>query len=255
MHRSDFRHQNLTFSYLDSGGPGPILIALHGHWMEGATFTPLASALLPHWRLIALDQRGHGYTSHAESYTRTDYVGDVKALYEHLGITEAVMLGHSLGGVNAYQFAAQHQERVRGLIIEEIGAENAVETPFVLQWGGVFPTREALADAIGLRFSPYLVQSFRETPEGWKLAFDPREVVTSQRLLNGDHWKDWLATTCPALLIRGAQSRVTTAEHLEVMAARRPHTTLVTFDGGHVVHADDPAGFADVVNHFLNELR
>lgn len=47
-----------------------MLIALHAHWMEGSTYLPLAGALYPEWRLVALDQRGHGYSGHAQTYSR-----------------------------------------------------------------------------------------------------------------------------------------------------------------------------------------
>ncbi len=254
MNRQQFQHDGLTFSYLDAGGPGRPLVALHSHWLEGATYVPLAAALAPEWRVIALDQRGHGYSDHAPSYTREDYIGDVAALFSRLGLDDAVLLGNSLGGVNAYQFAARYPDRVRALIVEDIGAEVSEDTSFVLAWVGTFPTREALAERIGSRFLPYLEESFRQTPQGWRLAFDPHDMVVSQRHVNGDHWDDWLATTCPALLIRGEESRLTRPAHLEQMATRRPNTRLQTLQGGHIIHVDNPAGFTEAVQAFLREL-
>jgi len=254
MERSQFHHSDLTFSYLDAGSGGQPLLALHAHWMEAKTFAPLAAALAPEWRVIALDQRGHGYSDHAPTYTRENYVGDVAALYTHLGIERAVVLGNSLGGVNAYQFAARHPERVRALIIEDIGAVDNNDLPFVLTWSGTWESREALADRLGPRFLPYLEDSIRQVPGGWTLAFDPQDMMASQRSINGDHWADWLATECPALLIRGLESRATTAAHCQEMAARRSHTRLVELDGGHVVHFDNPVGFAETVREFLRGI-
>jgi esterase len=254
MDRREFQHDGLQFSYLDSGGAGKVLIALHAHLMEGATFAPLAGALTPAWRVIALDQRGHGYSDHAKSYTRDDYLHDLEAFFRHLGIHEAVLLGNSLGGVNAYQFAARHPEKVRGLIIEDIGAEVRDDVSFVLAWEGTFATREALAERIGARFVPYFQDSFRSTPEGWRMAFDPGDIVESQRQMCGDHWQDWLDSSCPALLLRGQDSPVTTQAAIEQMAARRPNTTLVTLDGGHVLHFDNPLAFNEVVQTFLTAL-
>ncbi|MHB8254265.1 MAG: alpha/beta fold hydrolase [Acidiferrobacter sp.] len=230
------------------------MVALHALWMEAVTYTPLAFALTPQWRVIALDQRGHGYSDHAENYTREGYLGDLAALFAHLRIDQAVLLGNSLGGVNAYQFAARYPERVRALIIEDIGAEVAADAAFTLPWGGIFPNHEALAERVGARLLPYLRDSFRQTSNGWQLAFDPREMVASQLHLNGDHWGDWLATSCSALLIRGQGSRITTAEHIQEMARRRPHTDLVTLTGGHVVHFDNPEGFTACVRTFLGHL-
>lgn len=79
-------------------------------------------------------------------------------------------------------------------------------------------------------------------------------MVASQVQLNGDHWDDWLASKCPALLIRGRDSINMTATQFEEMAARRPITTMVTLNSGHMVHADDPAGFVQAVRTFLTCL-
>lgn len=257
LKRHYFQSGGLTLSYLDAGGDGPVLVALPAHWMEAVTYAPLAAALAPEWRVVALDQRGHGYSDHASTeggYTREAYIDDLMALFTHVGLETAVVLGNSLGGVNAYQFAARHPERASALIIEDIGVVMDDDTSFALSWGGVFPTRAALVDRVGPQFLPYLEDAFRETPAGWELAFDPRDTVASQIQLNGDHWADWLATDCPALLIRGRESRLTTAEIIEQMAARRPNTSVVTLDGGHVLHVDNPIGFTDAVRTFLQSL-
>ncbi len=252
MHRSSFHHDGLALSYLDSGGERPAIIALHAHWMEGASFRPLAEALAPEWRLVALDQRGHGYSDHAASYSRDSYLGDMEALFHHLSLQQAVLLGNSLGGVNAYQFAARSPERVRALVIEDIGVEIPGDLPPMQGWEGTFASREELAAQVGSRMSPYLRDSFRKTTSGnWKLAFNPHDMILSESALGGDHWSDWVATDCPALLIRGADSRVTTAAHLEQMTTRRPNTQLCTLPGGHVVHQDSPDAFAAAVRSFL----
>ncbi|MGP8173954.1 MAG: alpha/beta fold hydrolase [Terracidiphilus sp.] len=156
VERQKFQRGSLTFSYLDSGGNGHVLMTLHAHLMEGATFVPLATALAPGWRVIALDQRGHGFSSHAPTYTRADYLGDLAALFAHLGFERAVLLGNSLGGVNAYQFAALHPARVSALIIEDVGAVVSDDISFILPWEGTFATREDLVNQIGARFAPIL---------------------------------------------------------------------------------------------------
>lgn len=254
MQRQSFEHNGLKFSYLDSGGNGPSVIALHAHWMEGATYTQLAEALAPTWRVVALDQRGHGYSDHAPTYTREDYLNDLQMLYAHLGIKQAVLVGNSLGGVNAYQFAARYPEQVRGFVVEDVGAEVEGDLSFILKWAGTFKTRKELEERIGERLLPYLLDSFRQTPEGWRLVFDVNEMIVSQNNLNGDHWKDWLSSACPALLVRGSESRISKTGHFEEMAARRPNTQLKIFKAGHVVHQDLPEEFAQAVRVFLQSL-
>ncbi|MFL6305213.1 MAG: alpha/beta fold hydrolase [Candidatus Sulfotelmatobacter sp.] len=255
MQRHAFQHDGLTISWLDAGGDGRPLIALHAHWMEALTFARLAESLAPDWRLVALDQRGHGHSSHAASYTREDYLGDLEALFAELDPTgPVVLLGNSLGGINALQFAAGHPQCVSALVVEDIGVEVSTDIGFVRAWSGTFPTREALAERVGARMLPYLESSFRLTPEGWRLAFDPEDMVQSQEALKGNYWDEWLATQCPALVIRGRDSRVTAQEEIEAMVSRRPNTTLLILDGGHVVHQDSPVLFVEGLRQFLRTL-
>jgi esterase len=81
----------------------------------------------------------------------------------------------------------------------------------------------------------------------WHLAFDPHDMIVSQNHLNGDHWDDWLASACPALVIRGEGSRLTAPGLMEEMVGRRLNASLRTLRGGHVVHADNAIEFCKAV--------
>ncbi|MET8424689.1 hypothetical protein [Nocardia sp. NPDC004860] len=81
----------------------------------------------------------------------------------------------------------------------------------------------------------------------------PLDIVASEDLVHGDHWSDWIAGTCPALLVRAAHG-VIPADMAAAMRYRRPGTRMVELDADHVVYANDPAGFADAVNEFLSSL-
>ncbi|MFJ6723207.1 alpha/beta fold hydrolase [Streptomyces sp. NPDC091259] len=242
-----------SLSYLDFGGPGRPLLALHGHFNEGRTFTKLAQALAPDWRVVAPDQRGHGFSDRAADFSRDGYVNDAAALIAHLGLTQVVVLGHSLGGVNAYQLAARYPRLVSALIVEDIGAEIDDDLSFCLTWPHRVPTRTALVERLGPSVR-YLTDAIREFPDGWGLAFRPQDMVTSVGRVNGNHWEDWLSSDCPALLIHGTRSDTLTARHAEAMAARRPNTRLAELATGHTVHETDPSGFARTVRAFLDSL-
>ncbi len=255
MERRTFSRDGLRFSYLDSGGKGRPLVALHAHIMEATHLC--ASGRAPRARVASSSHSTNVATDTPTTPPATPAPTTCKtskpsSITSHLN--DAVLLGNSLGGINAYQFAARHPEKVRGLIIEDIGVVISDEPSFVLAWEGVFPTREALAECIGPRFAPYLEDSFRKTPTGWKLAFEPKEIVASGKCTNGDHWHDWLSTDCPALLLRGRDSRVTTQAECEQMTSRRPNTRLAELDGSHVLHFENPTAFGDVVKKFLRAL-
>ncbi|RSS52198.1 alpha/beta fold hydrolase [Streptomyces sp. WAC06614] len=240
-------------SYTDHGGPGAPLLALHGHFHNGRTWDRLAAGLGPGWRLITLDQRGHGASDRAAQYDREGYLADAAALLERLGVGPAVVLGHSLGGVNAYQLAARRPDLVRGLVVEDIGAVVDTDLSFALDWPRRGASREEFLTGLG-DAARFLGDSLREYEDGWGTAFVPEDMVVSQQLLNGDHWADWLAVRVPTLLVRGERSDCLSAGHAREMAARRPGVRLVELPAGHVVHADDPEGFGAAVGEFLGRL-
>lgn len=213
----------------------------------------MARGLAPEWRVIALDQRGHGWSDRPTDFSREGYIDDAATLLARLGLENVVVLGHSLGGVNAYQLAARHPRLVRALVVEDIGAEVDDDLSFCLSWPERAPTRSALIKELA-ESARHLSDAFREYPDGWGLAFEPKDMVASQRQLNGNHWDDWLAGDCPALLIHGTRSDVLSAEHAKAMADRRPHTRLVELPAGHTVHETVPAAYAAAVRDFLADL-
>ncbi|MET8334083.1 alpha/beta fold hydrolase [Streptosporangium canum] len=255
--RAELDIDGRRLSYLDFGGTGRPLVALHGHMSEGAGFAGLAAALAPEWRVVAPDQRGHGESDRADDYSREGYIADVVALLDHLGLGRAVVLGHSLGAINAYQLAARHPERVSALVNAEgavsLGLHGPNPLAFVLALPYEAPTREALIEGLG-QAAPFFGDALRENPDGtWRLPFHPQDMVDSEDLVHGDHWNDWLATTCPALFVRGTGG-VVPAEQAQAMVERRPDTHLAELATDHFVHTGDSEGFAEVVREFLRSL-
>jgi pimeloyl-ACP methyl ester carboxylesterase len=230
---------------------------------EGLSSRRLAERLQGTARVVALDQRGHGLAEHGGPFTRDEFVADAAAAIDQLGSGPVVVLGHSLGGVTAYQLAAQHPELVRALIIEDIGAvirQPEVPHPVldVRNWPRYAPTREALAEAIraqGVLEADYFLLSAVVDEQGWRLLFDYGEMMAVQHHGLGDWWHDWLASNCPALLLHGQRSTLLTTDMAHQMIHRRPGTQLVNFPhAGHFIHDDDPAGCATAIRNFLSAI-
>lgn len=239
------------------------MLALHGSFGRGIVFASLAERLTTRVRLIALDQRGHGMADHGGPFTREEFVADAAAFITALGIGPVLVLGHSLGGITAYQLAARHPELVRALIIEDVGAvmrKPQIEHPMldVRGWPTRAPSLAALAEAIrtqGVPDASYFLHSAVPDGDSWRLLFDPDEMMDVQRHGLGDWWSDWLDSSCPALLLRGGRSMLLPSRLAADMAHRRPHTTLVELPAaGHWIHDDDPDGCAEAILHFLTNL-
>ncbi|MER5865242.1 alpha/beta hydrolase [Kitasatospora sp. NPDC002040] len=256
--RAELDLDGRRLSYLDFGGTGRPLLALHGHLAEGQDWAAVAAELGPDWRVIAPDLRGHGDSDRAAEYSREGYLADVVALLHRLDLGPLPVLGHSGGGITAYQLAARHPELVSALINEEGPAELPVGGPsplaFVLAMPYTAATRAELLAALG-PVAPLVGDRLRQLPDGsWRLPFHPADTVSSEEQVHGDHWADWLGSSCPALLVAGNRFPCLPAESATAMAGRRPGTRLVTLDGDHFVHAADPAGFAAAVRAFLASL-
>ncbi|MFC0599526.1 alpha/beta fold hydrolase [Streptomyces palmae] len=249
-------------SYLDLGpAEGRPLLALHGHLGEGADFVELARALGPDgWRVIALDQRGHGDSDRAQRYDRDGYLADLLLLLTHLGLEHRPLpiLGHSLGAINGYHLAAAKPDAVSALINIDGPASLPVVDPvplsFLLDLPYSAPTREELREELLLAcgaLTPLLESGLRPHHEGWRLGCHPADMVDSDTRVLGDHWRQWLGSRCPALLLHGTASTVLPTAQAREMASRRPRTALVELDADHWVHLRRPKESAAAIRRFL----
>ena len=251
--RGAFQTAGLTLSYLDYGGPGPVPLALHGQLNEARFVEQGAAPLDDGYRIVALEQRGHGESEHATSYATERYVDDAVALLDHLGIAKAVVLGHSLGAAVAYLLAARVPERVAGLIVVDIGAVIDDDLSVAQSWPRRTAAQHELIEALGFMGAKQ-AYVMRHYDDGWGLPYDGAQMAASQRELNGDHWQQWLSSPTRALLIHGTCSRRLSTEHAEQMADRRPNTTLIHLDAGHAVYVDNPVEYTAAVREFLAQL-
>lgn len=240
---------------IDFGGPGRPLLALHGHFGCARNFARLATLLAPDWRIVALDQRGHGWTEHPEGVSRDDYVHDLIDALAELRLGPLPVLGHSLGGCNAYALAAARPDLVSALVVEDIGARIPPKPHIGLDWPTWFPDLDALVAFLGTHLAyarrMLLDSAVEDVDGGWRFRFDARWMARSRDALDGDWSAQWCATSCPALLVRGTRSPVLDAAEARRMVQVRPHTLLHELEAGHIPHDDQPATFAAVVRRFL----
>jgi len=256
-----FERGGARLSYVDitPASTAPLIVALHGRSGSGRNFVPLAKALEPHWRIIGLDQRGYGWSEHAASASRADYVNDAAALIKRVSPDKpVVLLGHSLGGVNAYQLAGRHPELVRALIVEDIGLEFGPQAVMVEPWQKRWETLgELLAFMAASPFgqAPLLLDSITEYEDGWGFRFNDDWHEKHKHELYGDWSQDWAAIACPILLFRGSKSWALGEAMAQKMLGLNPRAKLVTLEAGHIVHDDKPEEYAEAVQEFLGGLK
>jgi pimeloyl-ACP methyl ester carboxylesterase len=268
--------RGMRFHYLDWGTPGqPPVLFLHGGGLNVHTWDLVCASLKTERHCLALDQRGHGDSewSPVMDYATESHAADLDAFVDRLGLERFVLVGMSLGGANALAWAGSHSRRLAGLVLVDIGPETrqagarkiAAFTSEATPLDSVeeFVTR-ALAfnprrDATLLRRS--LLHNLRRMPDGkwiWKYdqrhrgrTPDPGAVDRRRQLL----WSAVPKVSCPALVVRGAESDVFHDEDAERLAGALPDGRWVKVaNAGHTVQGDNPAGLLVALREFLSEV-
>ncbi|MDZ4139866.1 MAG: alpha/beta hydrolase, partial [Erythrobacter sp.] len=107
--------------HLRDEGPkdAPAIMLLHGSNADLHTWEPWVAALTSQYRVIRFDQVGHGLTGPdpKHDYSRANYVADVLAVADNLGLERFIIGGNSMGGKHALAFAITHPDRVSGLVL------------------------------------------------------------------------------------------------------------------------------------------
>ena len=142
---------DLNLHYLDWGGDGDPLLALHGLASSGHWYRRVAPFLTTRYRIIAPDQRGHGATTQAPSgYDWQTLAEDAVRLLDHFGISRAPVLGHSWGGHVASNLAMRFPDRITRVVMIDGGFQD----------GGLMP--DPTWEAFQRRLSPRSVVGTRQ---------------------------------------------------------------------------------------------
>jgi pimeloyl-ACP methyl ester carboxylesterase len=259
------------FHYRDWGDPAaPALILLHGFNQTGHSWDELATrAGAEGFRAVALDQRGHGDSDHARGgdYGREAMADDPARLADALGIDRFAAVGMSMGAVHALLCAVRHAARVRALVVVDWAPEveasgvDAIAGVARLGWAS-FDEAVAAMRAFNPRRSEEnirarLAHSLARGEDGvWRWKVDVAGLGTHPRFREPPEtmWREIVRVACPALVVRGEESPLLSAETAERLAATLPDGRLSTVAGaGHSVPGDNPEGFYRAVMPFLRE--
>ena len=257
----------LRFHYTDWGGDGPPLVMLHGLSGHARTWDYTAAPLSGRYRVLAPDQRGHGDTDWAPKYGFAPMAQDLLGFLDALDLREVTLMGLSMGGIVSFVFAAAHPERVRRLVVMDIGPEiaaaGATNVASVLAAKDTFSSEdEAFAQARASNPRPTddrlrhrVSQNLRMLRDGTltfkydKALRDPRNLFD---LTVEQRWEAWRGVSCPVLLVRGDDSDVLAAETAQRMLAENPNATMASVpDCGHSITLDNPDGMLAVVSPWL----
>lgn len=259
--------------YLREQGQGEPLLCLPGLTRNSRDFEPAAYLAVRH-RMLCPDMRGRGrsdWDPTPEHYQPPTYVADMWQLLDQLGIERVSVLGTSLGGIMGMMMAVQQPQRVRALILNDVGAFTPraalVRISGYLRAAGPVAdwsdAAETLRAAFGEHFEnmagtdwlAFARRLYRERDGVIAPDYDPALLGPFQSGADLDLWPLFdLLPPMPVLVLRGEHSEILSRDVCEQMAARRPGLAWVEVPGrGHAPLLDEPEARA-AIEGFLTGL-
>ncbi len=258
-------------------GEGPAIVLIHGITGSSQTWQEVIPPLAEHYTVIAPDLLGHGESAKPRGdYSLGAYASGVRDLLIALDIERATVVGHSLGGGVAMQFAYQFPERIERLgLVSSGGLGQEVSmllrsatlpgAEYVLPLLCAEPLRNAGASAarllgrVGLRPGPDLEEMARgfaslgdlETRQAFIHTVRAIMDIGGQRVSARDRL--YLAAEVPTLLIWGMRDRMIPSDHGRTAHESMPGSRFLLYEkAGHFPHRDEPLRFAADLLDFVH---
>ena len=218
--------------YIEQGKGFP-LILLHGNGEDCSYFLHQMEPFAQHFRVLAIDTRGHGKTPRGERpFTIRQFADDLLAFMDQHAIDKAHILGFSDGGNIAMVFALAHPERVERLILnganlDASGVKRKIQIPIEIGYriarlfAGMSPKAKRNAEMLGLMVNDPNVK--------------PEELSRMQ---------------CPTLVVAGDKDMIKD-QHTRLIATSIPGAALSIIPGSHFIANQRPEAFNEVVLRFL----
>ncbi len=256
--------KGLRLHYLDFGGDGrPWLVCIHGLSGNAHNFDQIAPRLAQRYHVLSVDVRGRGDSAWGPptEYLPKNYVEDLAAILERLGIARVTLVGTSMGGIISMMYAGGWPERVERLVLNDIGPDiDPAGAARIGAYMGVaperfndigevaeyyrktYPTNAKVPEAELRESVKWSVKPLDGGGLGWKI--DPtirRPIRGATAQQRPDLWVPFARITCPVLVIRGADSDILSQRTAAQMSTTHTGVTIVEVPGvGHAPSLAEP---------------
>ncbi len=253
----------MQLNFKKYGSSNEVLIILHGFLGSLDNWHTLATEWSAFYTVYTVDFRNHGKSPHTDHYSIPLMVDDIAEFMDQQNILSAYILGHSMGGKVAMQFAFNHTHKIDKLIVADIaprqykrGHDTIFEALHAVDFDTI--TRRKEAEEVMMHLVPdfgtrqFLLKNLISTPEGkyaWRvnlpvLEADYEEII-KPIAYDG-------VFTKPALFLRGSLSNyIKSSDETEIIEYFIQSQIITIEDAGHWLHADNPKAFSKEVLQFL----
>lgn len=264
----------LTVHVRDEGKrDGPVLVLLHGSNASLHTWEPWVARLGAKYRVISLDQIGHGLTgpNPTGQYDGAAFVGTLDALLSRMGVTRFALAGNSMGGYVAWEYALAHPGKLTHLVLVDAAGPpddpnkklpigfRIARTPGLSKLALVITPRSIFDKSLHGSVSNQAVVTPAAIDRYWELNRYPgNRDATGQRFAqyagrarNADRLGE---ITVPTLILWGAEDKLIPVSGADWFAARIPGAQKIVYPGiGHLPMEETAERSADDVDAFLSK--
>jgi non-heme chloroperoxidase len=248
--------------YVEQGdSSGTPMLMLHGVTDSWRAFEPILPHLPESIHVFAVTQRGHGDSSRPDGYRTRDFAADVGEFVDALELAPVVIVGHSMGTINALRFAIDRPRDVQGLVlggafaafrsnpdlVEFCAAVSALEDPINPEFVRTFQQDTLARPVPEAFFETVVAESLKVPAHVWRAAF--------AGFLEDDFANELDKVSAPTLLLWGAHDAFSPRSDQDTLTSILPHARLVVYeDAGHALHWEEPERFAGDIAAFTESL-
>jgi pimeloyl-ACP methyl ester carboxylesterase len=259
-------------------GPGDDLVILHGLYGASDNWMSIGRELAKNFNVQLPDQRNHGHSPHHSDHSYEALAADVLEYLDDKNIDKAHIIGHSMGGKTAMNFAFRYPDRVKKLVIIDIAPKSyASFSNFAMITNDHSKILKALSNCDLSRFKNreeidqqlqseikdaqlrhFLLKNVKRNHDGsfhWRINLN---AITHQleTIMDGisDVPANLLPSAIPAIFVRGALSGYIQEDDDFYIRKFFPRAEIVTIDNaGHWVHAQQPDLLLKTILYFLED--
>ncbi|MCY7350936.1 MAG: alpha/beta fold hydrolase [Cytophagaceae bacterium] len=253
--------------FRQTGETGPALVILHGIFGSADNWLTVAKMLSTQFRVFTLDQRNHGRSPHHDDFDFEVMAADLKEFIDDQNLEAPIILGHSMGGKTAMQFAMNYPDAWSKLVVVDIAPKfypihhapilaglNAIDlrTLSGRQQAEELLSRYEANPGVRQFLLKNLYRDATTGHFGWRLNLP---VLTRDIHLVGSELTYLRPTPKPVLFLRGAESTYILPEDERDILRIFPSALIRTIAGaGHWVQADQPVAFVEAVTEFVQRI-
>ncbi|MCK6262183.1 alpha/beta fold hydrolase [Vibrio sp. ZSDE26] len=243
-------------------GSGQTLVLLHGLFGNLDNLGLLARDLVKDYQVLSVDLRNHGLSFHSDKHSYHTMAEDVVDLLSHLGLSNVILIGHSMGGKVAMKVTELIQARVQKLIVLDMAPVSYTVHRHENVLYGLQAVIDAKpsnrSDAISLMSEhieiegvrQFLSKSLYRVNDAMAWRFNVDAIIDNYWGILG--WHTLSAIEVPTLFVKGEQSDYLLAEHQADIQKQFPNAKAhIVSNTGHWLHAEKPKEVIRVIRNFI----